>query len=74
MAKSLEDTYIENIENSIRAIRLGTKKPADTNAAYNLNKLKLVNPGMFEDLIAKYKVVLAEHKTKFTESSEGNIV
>lgn len=68
MAKSLEDTYIENIENAIRAIRLGTKKPQDTSAGFNLNRLKEVNPGMHEDLMKQYKAALLEYKAKLLGS------
>lgn len=70
--KTLEDTYIKNIENAMRAIRLGTKKPKDTNIAFNLNKLKLVNPGMFDDLILQYKKVLEDYKTKLLASGSAD--
>jgi len=70
MAKSLEDTYIENIQNAIRAIRLGTKKPEDTNAGFNLNRLKLINSGMHEDLMKKYKEALLEYKAKLIASQK----
>lgn len=61
---STEDTLIKNIENAIRSIRLGTKTPAETNVGYNLNKLKEVNIGLYEDLLAKYKAALSQYKTK----------
>ena len=72
MAKSLEDTYIENIENAIRAIRLGTKKPQDTNAGFNLNRLKEVNPGMHEEIMNKYKAALLEYKAKLIASQNNS--
>jgi len=61
---SAEENYIKNIETAIRAIRMGTKKPEETSVGFNLNKLKAVNIGMYEDLMAKYKVVYNEYKSK----------
>jgi len=61
---SMEELYIRNIENGIRGIRLGTKTPADANVGSPLNKLKSLNPGMHEDLMTKYKNVLAEYEKK----------
>jgi len=55
-----EEAYIKNIENGIRAIRTGTKTPADSKVGVNLNLLKKVNVGLFEDYMVKYKAVLAE--------------
>ena len=72
MSKSIEDTYIENIENGIRAIRLGTKKPDETNVGYNLNRLKPLNPGMYDDLIAKYKNALQDYKAKLISEIAKN--
>jgi hypothetical protein len=43
---------------------LGTKKPEDTGIGFNLNKLKTVNVGMFEELMNDYKAVLKEYKEK----------
>jgi hypothetical protein len=61
---SSEELYIKNVRNSIRAIKLGTKKPEDTGIGFNLNKLKTVNVGMFEELMNDYKAVLKEYKEK----------
>ncbi len=63
---SLEDLLIKNIENGIRGIRLGTKKPNEVKVGYNLNRLSKVNEGMFEDYLEKYKRVLKDyhHKNK----------
>jgi hypothetical protein len=70
--KTIEDTYIENIENGMRAIRLGTKKPEDTNIGFNLNKLKPLNPGMYDDLIKRYKEVLNQYKAKLINSQKDS--
>lgn len=59
-----EEHYIKNIENSIRAIKLGTKKPEETSAAFFLNKLKQVNIGMYEDYLEKYKNILEFDKRR----------
>jgi hypothetical protein len=65
MAKTLEDIYIKNIENATRAIRLGTKQPSDVaHVATQFTKLKSLNEGMHDDLMAKYKNVVADHNKK----------
>ena len=61
---SSEDLYIKNVRNAIRAIKMGTKKPEDTNVGFNLNKLKTVNEPMYDELLNDYKAVLAEYKKK----------
>lgn len=67
MYLSSEELYIKNVKNAIRAIKLGTKKPEDTNVGFNLNKLKIVNEGLYLDLLNDYKAVLAEYKAKNKE-------
>lgn len=64
MYLSSEDLYIKNVRNAIRAIKMGTKKPEDTNVGFNLNKLKTVNEPMYDELLNDYKAVLAEYKKK----------
>ena len=59
-----EELYIKNIENGIRAIRLGTKKPSETLAPVSLNKLKQINIGLYEDYLAKYKRILADYNKR----------
>lgn len=60
-----EELYIKGIENGIRAIRLGTKKPNETKALICLNKLKEVNVGLYEDYLDKYnRVVKGYHRRK----------
>lgn len=54
---SSEEHYIKNTENAIRTLRLGTKDKSEAMkvVGFNLNKLKLVNEGMYLDLLDKYK-------------------
>lgn len=58
-----EEELILHIENGIRAIHLGTK-PADTKAPVALNKLKVINEGMYSDYLEKYKRALKDYKHK----------
>ena len=57
---SCEEAYIKNIENAIRSLRLGTKEKSEAMKAvgFNLNRLKSVNSGMYDDLLEKYKQAL----------------
>lgn len=59
---SSEDAYIRNTENAIRSIRLGSRDKVEAmkSAGFNLNRLKEVNPGMYDDLLQKYKQVISE--------------
>ena len=61
---SSEELYIKNIKNAIRGIKFGTKKPEDTNVGFNLNKLKVANLGMYDELLAEYKKILEEYNKK----------
>jgi len=65
---SLEDTLIKNIENGIRGIRLGTKKPNEVKVGYFLNRLSKVNEGMFDDYLDKYKKVITHYNNKKANS------
>ena len=58
----MEDLYIRKLEGIIRGIRLGTKKPVDVGAeaADTFGKLKKLNEGMHDDLMGKYKNVVAD--------------
>ena len=58
---TIEETYVKQIEDGIRAIRLG-KHPKDTKAPIALNKLKSINEGLYQDLLKKYKNVMKEFK------------
>jgi hypothetical protein len=62
-----EDLYIKQIENGIRAIRIGTKEPKDTKLTGFFDKLKPLNEGMYLDLLQKYKNVVNDfNKNKDT--------
>ena len=50
----MEDQLVKNIENGIRGLKLGTKKPSELNLNYQLNKLKSINEGLADDLNKKY--------------------
>lgn len=60
----MEKTYIENIENGIRGIRMNTKTPAEAKVGYSLNRLKPLNLARYEELLQKYKNVLADSKNR----------
>lgn len=61
---SCEELYIKHIENGIRGIRMGTKTPEDARVGVYLNKLKPLNPFMYDDLLEKYSKCLKNHKEK----------
>ena len=68
---TIEETYVKHIECGIRAIKLRTKKPEEANVGKFLNKLRTVNDGLYDDLLAKYKRIMEEYKKseeKFGES------
>ena len=58
---SSEPLYIKNIENAIRAIRLGNKTPEQVEVSNQFVKLKNINVGMHDELMAKYKRVVADY-------------
>ena len=59
-----EEIHIKNIENGIRALKLRTKNPSETQVGVFLNKLKGLNIGMYEELLEKYKEALEDYKKK----------
>jgi hypothetical protein len=65
MAKTCEEIYVSRIENGIRAIRKGTKTPNEVNVHLWLNKLKNLNDGLYDDLLAKYVKVIKEYEKIF---------
>lgn len=50
---TLEDVLIKRIDNDIRGIRLGTKDYKDLKTLDDLDRLKAINEGMYEELFAK---------------------
>lgn len=67
----MEEFLIKQIENTIRGIKLGNKKPMDVTKRCNghLERLKPLNPGMHDDLLGKFvsqcKVYNEKHKKTF---------
>ena len=59
---STEEMYIKHIENGIRSILNGSKTVKDANVGISLNKLKIINEGMYQDYFAKYKKALESLK------------
>jgi hypothetical protein len=56
-----EELYIKNIESGIRALRLRNKTPSEANVGSNLNRLKILNEGMYLEYLEKYKKALKEY-------------
>jgi hypothetical protein len=56
-----EELYIKNIINGIRGLRLRTKTPSEVNVGSNLNRLKMVNEGLYDEYLAKYTKALKEY-------------
>lgn len=67
-----EELYIRNIESGIRVLKLKTKEPSHTNMIHNLNKLKVVNEGMYSDYLVRYEKALREYY-KHNENKELKI-
>ena len=56
-----EETYIKNIENGIRGLRLRSKTPSKVNVGSNLNRLKILNEGLYDEYLTKYTKALKEY-------------
>lgn len=54
MAKGTEEICIKKINAGIRAIKNKTKTIQEANCGFFFNKLKPLNEGMYDELIAKY--------------------
>lgn len=67
----MEEILIKNIENGIRAIRLGNKTPIEANLAVQFNKLLPLNKGMYDDLMEKYKRVVEDYKNRKSNEKPG---
>ncbi len=61
-SKTLEQIYIEKIENGIRGIKLKTKTVQQVDLGPTFEKLRKVNPYMCDDLIMKYDNVVRNSK------------
>lgn len=70
-SSSTEDMCIRKIEAGIRGIKNGTKSPKDAEVGKWLAKLKPLNEGMYDDLLAKYKVVKESYDKKKTQNKFG---
>ena len=62
----MEEMYIKTLENCIRGIKLGLKKPVDVAVTVSQThiKLKVLNDGMAEELIGKYKEAVKIYNEK----------
>jgi hypothetical protein len=58
---SAEELYIKNIINGIRALRLRSKTPSEVNVGSNLNRLKILNEGLYDEYLTKYTKALKEY-------------
>jgi hypothetical protein len=54
----MEQQLIKKITGGLMGIKLGTKEPKDI--AILLNKLKPINPGMYEEFFEKYKNLVVQ--------------
>jgi hypothetical protein len=59
---TIEQTYVKLIECGIRAIKLKTKTPHEAKVGKYLNKLRVVNDGLYDDLMDKYQNVVKKYK------------
>ncbi len=59
-----EELVIKKLEGGIRGIKLGTKTPEEARIGYFLNKLKILNPLMYEDKFYEYSRVKEEYDKK----------
>lgn len=62
----MEEIYIKNLNNWIRAIKLGTKTPSDVgnDVSRTFIKLRMLNDGMASELMNNYKAVVEAYNKK----------
>lgn len=62
----MEELLIKQIENGIRAVRMGNKKPVDVTGEINtkLERLKKLNEGMASDLNKKFVNVVIDYNNR----------
>lgn len=61
---STEELCIENIEKGIRLIRSGKKSPKEAGLGVYFKRLKELNDGIYDDLIAEYKKVVEDYNLR----------
>jgi hypothetical protein len=61
---SMEELCIENIEKGIRLIRSGKKSPKEAGLGVYFKRLKELNDGIYDDLIAEYKRVVNDYNLR----------
>jgi hypothetical protein len=61
---SMEELCIENIEKGIRLIRSGKKSPKEAGLGVYFKRLKELNDGIYDDLIAEYKKVVEDYNLR----------
>jgi len=60
----MEEMCLKKIDGAIRAIKLGTKRPEDTDVGKLLNRLKPLNEGMYQEKLNEYMLVKQEYDKK----------
>ena len=58
----MEELLIKKINQTLRQLKKFIKKPKDTNIGYLLNRLKDINPMLYEDYLKEYKIIYKHHK------------
>ena len=58
----MEELLIKKINQTLRQLKKFIKKPKDTNIGYLLNRLKDINPMLYEDYLEEYKIIFKHHK------------
>tara|TARA_B100001094_G_scaffold328115_1_gene387771 strand:- start:33 stop:281 length:249 start_codon:yes stop_codon:yes gene_type:complete len=59
---NMEQLLIKKINQTLRQLKKFIKKPSDTNIGYLLNRLKDINPMLYEDYLEEYKIIYKHHK------------
>ena len=62
--RTTEDLVITQIENGIRSIKLGTKKPTDLEMDKWFSRLESLNKSMCDELFMKYYSIVNQYKRK----------
>ena len=53
--KTAEETHVDNINKGIKAIMSKKKTPKEANLSVSFERLKVLNPPMYHDLMNDYK-------------------